>query len=1591
MAMDASGNIYFVDQFRVKKYDASSGAISTIAGTGSNSTFHLISSPGGTTGFFDGDNGPAVSAAVSPGSLALDTSDNIYFSDTPAIRKISTAGIITTYQSFQFNNTRGLAVDASGSSIYVSEGQNTVTKYDVNTGQKSTFAGNMLTGFDGDGFPAAGHALGFPSGLALNSAGELFIADYFNSRIRKVSGGSISTVAGIGTYGSGGFGGDGGFATSASLNFPLSVGLDNSGNIYIADTFNYRVRKVSSSGQITTIAGNGSNGQSGDGGVALSARIQPNAVAVDSQGNLFILSGSVIRRVQSSDLSLQPDITWSTMAPGQIDQTGNFTSNSFAGSGAILARSGMISATANITVVDYPPTAAFLPLANPNPVNGHSTLLDVLGADDAGEAALQYTWSVTPAGQSTFHPLQGANGTNSAKSMPVTFSKAGLYTFQVLIKDSGTAGTVYNLNVVVNAVPQSIAISPATASLHVGQTLQLSVGGLDQFGNSLTGAQPVWTSTGGTVDAQNVFHAGPHAGVFPITATLNGVSASSTVTILNDAPSIAAPAASPNPVSGRTTLLTVLGADDGGEPNLKYNWSSTGPAPVSFAALNGTNSASHMLVTFSQPGTYSFKATVSDADNLSAVSTPVIVTVNAVFSTIAVTPANVAVPPGGTQQFTAQALDQFGHAIAPGAPFSWSINDGGAVSASGFFAAANLAGGPYTLTVSSGAVSGTASFSVTSIPVISNLIPTDTTWVNLARPVLSGGLAGTQLNTDSLIVQLQRGINGQVVDYSGIIPVVNPAGTHFDAPVPYDLDEGDYKLVGTISNKTGQTGTAASSFSVDFTPPVISGLTASATVQNPVPAIAAEFTDALSGISSVSLLFDGIDVTANAAVTPNADGIGAIEYTPPAVLAFGAHQIMLLVTDYAGNQASAASALTVIDPTIDITAPIFGSVSVLAGGFVSLNINPNIAVAYSDPGAVSSGVDLARTAFELRDGNGNLAAAPTVASADANGIVLTLPSGLSNGAYSLKVTIYDLAGNGPVSSQTYFFVDSTPPTVAFITPNAALTGDSAPASLMFTLDEPDSGVDWSTLQVRINGVDYANSGTVTGDAFMLNQTLPLSRILEISVHDYAGNLLDYVQPTAAALSHFAVQDSNGNWVESDTPNFGAINANPGTDKTYNFRASYALDTLPDTFSIAGLSNTTIDPNPNPPATGYIYFHSTFPQSNVQVPFALSIGDAGGGLYTFSGTLYVFTAAAAPAISNFTPTPNTAQPYPPLQSITFSATGGTIRSAALTINGAPAVLDASSTPLPAAAFTGRFTPLTPLPSGNVVFGVTATNILGLTATANFTLAIADSIPPVITQTTVLPTYVTTATVPVAFTVTDSGYGVDANKTRVNYTVNGAAKPALLFTSATSAGLPNFAFTFPDTFKDGDSVNYTLHAEDLNSLVPNVTSQFHSFIVDLAPPDVGNLAYTGTQFTFAVSDSVTPATWTAYAAESASGTVVGSTSGTNPVGTAPGTFIGIITPQPTLTAGVAYTVYISAQDGAGHVTNVSQEFLIGGAASDTAPPSIVIAPGNNTNATDKSISVVVTDKGAGMSTDGVQIAFDGTMVSPASMFLFSSDRF
>lgn len=287
---DGLGNLYIAAIYHILKVNTA-GIITSIAGTGING--------------FSGDGGPATAAMIGgTDDVAVDALGNVFFTDVTnnRVRKIDPSGIISTFAG---NGTtggysgdggpatatclsamHGITVDASGN-VYIAHVSSARIRIVNTAGIISTFAGNGGLGHSGDGGPATAAAIGIPEYLTFDGAGNLYFTDLSNNVVRKInSSGIISTIAGLGTAG---YSGDGGPATAAELNGAMGIAIDGAGNVFVGDNNNNRVRKINASGIISTYAGNGTPAFGGDGGVATAAMLKkPQGVATDGAGNLYI-------------------------------------------------------------------------------------------------------------------------------------------------------------------------------------------------------------------------------------------------------------------------------------------------------------------------------------------------------------------------------------------------------------------------------------------------------------------------------------------------------------------------------------------------------------------------------------------------------------------------------------------------------------------------------------------------------------------------------------------------------------------------------------------------------------------------------------------------------------------------------------------------------------------------------------------------------------------------------------------------------------------------------------------------------------------------------------------------------------------------------------------------------------------------------------------------------------------------------------------------------------------------------------------------------------------------------------------------------
>ena len=362
LSVDSNGNVFFADSNnqRIRKI-TSQGIISSVAGTGDRPTVDsLRCEPSGSVG----DGGQAISAKFfNPADVLALPNGNLVIADQQdnRIRQVIPDGVISTIGGSGLHNLYApgipataspmdwpstVAVDAKGIVYFAEIHGFRVGKIGAD-GKFATVAGTGFPGYNGDGILATNAQLRKPAGICFDAAGNLYIADQQNHRIRKVaSNGMISTVAGTGQAG---FSGDGGPAQNAALNTPMDVKADSHGNIYIADMLNHRVRRIDAGGMISTVAGTGNQGRGPDGVIATSSSLNsPAGIALDSNDDLYIVDWQnyLIRKVSFDG---RPAV-----ATNGVVNAASFTPAAAPGSLISIFGSNLASSTASASSAPWP-------------------------------------------------------------------------------------------------------------------------------------------------------------------------------------------------------------------------------------------------------------------------------------------------------------------------------------------------------------------------------------------------------------------------------------------------------------------------------------------------------------------------------------------------------------------------------------------------------------------------------------------------------------------------------------------------------------------------------------------------------------------------------------------------------------------------------------------------------------------------------------------------------------------------------------------------------------------------------------------------------------------------------------------------------------------------------------------------------------------------------------------------------------------------------------------------------------------------------------------------------------------------------------
>lgn len=411
-------------------------------------SFTINNYAGSGTAGYSGDGGAATSAELNtPAQIAVDGSGNVYIADQAnnRVRMVNTSGIITTIAgdgtagglgdlgqatNAELNAPLGVAVDGSGN-VYIADATNRVRKVTHSTGVINTIAGTGTAGYSGDGGAATSAELNTPVRLALDNSGNLYISDYANQRVRKITGTTISTFAGNGTAG---YTGNGSAATAAELDYPMGISFDASGNLYIVCNQDNHIRKVATNGVISNFAGDGSLGYTGDGGAATAATFDlPTDVAINSGGYVFITDqyNYAVRMVTPTGII------------NTIAGNGSLGSPTYGGSAtstSITNPIGVATYSTTVYVGEAYGTGGInnvFQLATPLMVSVNQTIGTECGISDAAakaspySGAAPYTYSWSPSGETSQTAINLAGGVTY--TVTVTDNNSNQVTGQITI------------------------------------------------------------------------------------------------------------------------------------------------------------------------------------------------------------------------------------------------------------------------------------------------------------------------------------------------------------------------------------------------------------------------------------------------------------------------------------------------------------------------------------------------------------------------------------------------------------------------------------------------------------------------------------------------------------------------------------------------------------------------------------------------------------------------------------------------------------------------------------------------------------------------------------------------------------------------------------------------------------------------------------------------------------------------------------------------------------------------------------------------------------------------------------------------------
>ena len=1019
MAVDGSGNMYIAETngFRVRRVDAVTGIISTIAGNG---TFGS-----------GGDGGPAVLSPLDAEAVALDYQHNVYIAGNQTIRKVdSGTGIITTVAANRVNISF-VCVDHSGNVIFTESTSHRVIKINAQTGAISLVAGNGISGFSGDGGLAVNAKLQFPNGIGVDTIGNVYIGDTHNHRVRKVNvaTGVISTVAGNGTPG---YFGDGGVSTNASLNTNFGLAISRSNDIFIADFYNYVVRKVDgATGIITTVAGNGTYGFSGDGGSPLLAAVgQPTSIALDGTRNFYFTGyGERVRKVWN-DTPLRAPSNLTANVTG-ITVHLNWIDNATDESAYIVERKpGILGKYVEIAMLA-----------------GNTTQFN----DPVGAGSYYYrVRSANAAAVSAFS--NQVNIENKAPAAPTNLMATVISNSRIDLSWTDNAA---------NEEGYKVERRPSNSSVYA-EIASLSMNAHDYSDNGILPEVRYFYRVRAVNSIGSSAYSNEVSALFDATPPVVTIVFPSNGSYINDPlPSIKG---SMFDASGILPVITSRLLDN---------------VPMANQLANNTENFSFQPTALLSEGPHTIQVNAADASgNTAQASVSFVLDITRPVITVSADVTAQAIGAGAfvsfnaataTDNFTDQPLVNYDHESGSFFPYGTTV-----VTITATDDAGNSSTADFKITVTGTVVP----------PLFTNLTPV-TAWVKTPRPVIGGDVETVGVDFNSLFVEVERlDVAPPASLLAGLLPTVTQS--HFELATPFDFQDGQYRVQATIRNAEGVEATTSWDFGVDKAAPDVVRMLPLTETQLVRPGFHFVYSDLLSGIdpNSICLTVGGVDITEFAQFDAT-----ELHYTPDVDLSFGVHSFLLQVADIADNSATLAGSVVVIDPNADITPPIFASGLPANGSFVSCKlVQPAvISLLYSD---AMAGVDVNSIQFRL-DG---VEFEPTTVSG--SHLTFVLDTETMDGPHTWTVTLSDLQGNTNTYISSLIVDSTAPSIVSFrpnrnpLAP-VELMDDHTLKNISIVLSEPGAGVDWSTLSMKVHGTEYAHLATASGVSAVLQLPTPM--------------------------------------------------------------------------------------------------------------------------------------------------------------------------------------------------------------------------------------------------------------------------------------------------------------------------------------------------------------------------------------------------------------------------------------------------------------------------------------------------------------------